>query len=103
MTQPPSTFYAEVIGDPIAQSKSPLIHSFWLGKLGINAEYRAAVQAEATAALDKVRLDELTYIRKELDRLQSGQPVPDTDEPDLPASLKRLRDDYRQKRAAIAK
>ena len=70
---------------------------------GINAEYRAAVQAEATAALDKVRLDELTFIRKELDRLQTGQPVPDTDEPDLPASLKRLRDDYRQKRAAIAK
>jgi hypothetical protein len=70
---------------------------------GINAEYRTAVQNEATAALDKVRLDELTYIRKELDRLQSGQPVPDTDEPDLPASLKRLRDDYRQKRAALAK
>src|SRR3546814_3673523 len=27
--------YAEVIGDPIAQSKSPLIHRFWLGALGI--------------------------------------------------------------------
>jgi shikimate dehydrogenase len=36
MTRP----YAEVIGDPIAQSKSPLIHNFWLGKLGIDAEYR---------------------------------------------------------------
>jgi shikimate dehydrogenase len=33
--------YAEVIGDPIAQSKSPKIHNFWLGKLGIAAEYRA--------------------------------------------------------------
>lgn len=33
--------YAEVIGDPIAQSKSPAIHNFWLGKVGINAEYRA--------------------------------------------------------------
>lgn len=33
--------YAEVIGDPIAHSKSPLIHSFWLEKLGIDAEYRA--------------------------------------------------------------
>jgi len=33
--------YAEVIGDPIAQSKSPLIHNFWLAKLGIDAEYRA--------------------------------------------------------------
>ncbi|MCB2064506.1 MAG: shikimate dehydrogenase [Novosphingobium sp.] len=33
--------YAEVIGDPIAHSKSPTIHNFWLGKLGIDAEYRA--------------------------------------------------------------
>lgn len=36
-----SSPYAEVIGDPIAQSKSPAIHGFWLGKLGIDAEYRA--------------------------------------------------------------
>jgi shikimate dehydrogenase len=33
--------YAEVIGDPIAHSKSPLIHKFWLGKLGIEGDYRA--------------------------------------------------------------
>lgn len=33
--------YAEVIGDPIAQSKSPAIHGYWLDKLGIDAEYRA--------------------------------------------------------------
>ena len=33
--------YADVIGDPIAQSKSPRIHNFWLGKLGIEADYRA--------------------------------------------------------------
>lgn len=33
--------YAEVIGDPIAQSKSPAIHGFWLDKLGIDAAYRA--------------------------------------------------------------
>jgi shikimate dehydrogenase len=33
--------YAEVIGDPISHSKSPLIHNFWLAKLGIDAEYRA--------------------------------------------------------------
>ncbi|MET0180565.1 MAG: shikimate dehydrogenase, partial [Novosphingobium sp.] len=32
--------YAEVIGDPVAHSKSPLIHRFWLGKLGIDADYR---------------------------------------------------------------
>ncbi|HEU4960111.1 MAG TPA: shikimate dehydrogenase [Sphingomonas sp.] len=35
-----STPYAEVIGDPIAHSKSPLIHGFWLEKLGIDADYR---------------------------------------------------------------
>ena len=33
--------YAEVIGDPIGHSKSPLIHDFWLGKLGMQGEYRA--------------------------------------------------------------
>ena len=35
------TSYAHVIGDPIAQSKSPLIHGFWLEKLGVQADYRA--------------------------------------------------------------
>jgi shikimate dehydrogenase len=33
--------YAEVIGDPIAHSKSPKIHGFWLEALGIEAAYRA--------------------------------------------------------------
>ena len=33
--------YAEVIGDPVANSKSPLIHKFWLERLGIGADYRA--------------------------------------------------------------
>ena len=33
--------YAEVIGDPIAHSKSPKIHGFWLEALGIEADYRA--------------------------------------------------------------
>lgn len=37
MTRP----YAEVIGDPIAHSKSSLIHRFWLDRLGIDADYRA--------------------------------------------------------------
>ncbi len=31
--------YAEVIGDPIAQSKSPVIHGFWLEKLDIAGRY----------------------------------------------------------------
>jgi shikimate dehydrogenase len=34
--------YAEVIGDPIAHSKSPLIHGFWLDALRIEGEYRRA-------------------------------------------------------------
>jgi shikimate dehydrogenase len=33
--------YAEVIGDPVSHSKSPLIHKFWLAKLGIEADYRS--------------------------------------------------------------
>lgn len=33
--------YAEVIGDPIAQSKSPAIHGFWLQALDIKAQYNA--------------------------------------------------------------
>lgn len=39
--------YAEVIGDPIAQSKSPVIHGFWLEKLGLQGRYdRAQVKTE---------------------------------------------------------
>ena len=43
MTRP----FAEVIGDPVAQSKSPAIHGFWLRKLGIEAEYRGTRVTEA--------------------------------------------------------
>lgn len=39
-TPAPGGPYAEVIGDPIAQSKSPLIHGFWLERLGMEAGYR---------------------------------------------------------------
>jgi shikimate dehydrogenase len=43
--------YAEVIGDPIDHSKSPLIHNFWLNALDIEAEYRKThVTAEGLAA-----------------------------------------------------
>jgi shikimate dehydrogenase len=31
--------YAEIIGDPIAQSKSPIIHKHWLEMLGIEGDY----------------------------------------------------------------
>src|SRR3546814_13046275 len=43
--------FAEVIGDPIAQSKSPLIHGFWLDALGLAGRYaRAPVKPEGLAA-----------------------------------------------------
>jgi shikimate dehydrogenase len=43
--------YAEVIGDPISHSKSPVIHNFWLEKLQIEAEYRKThVTPEGLAA-----------------------------------------------------
>ena len=56
--------YAEVIGDPVAHSKSPLIHNFWLKKLGIDAEYRAC----------HVRPDELAdyFARRRADALWRG-------------------------------
>lgn len=41
MNGPPKRPYAEVIGDPIAQSKSPAIHGFWIEQLGLDAAYRA--------------------------------------------------------------
>lgn len=46
---------AHVIGDPIAQSKSPLIHGFWLKKLGIAADYTAEhiTEAELSAYLSR--------------------------------------------------
>jgi len=42
--------YAEVIGDPISHSKSPLIHRFWLAALGIDADYRAHAVTDAGLA-----------------------------------------------------
>lgn len=42
--------YAEVIGDPVSQSKSPAIHRFWLSKLGIDADYRTHSVTEANLA-----------------------------------------------------
>lgn len=42
--------YAEVIGDPIAHSKSPAIHKFWLDKLDLEGEYRATRVAAADLA-----------------------------------------------------
>jgi shikimate dehydrogenase len=58
MTRP----YAEVIGDPIAQSKSPAIHNFWLAKLGIDAEYRAChVKSDQLPDYLAARRDDLAW------------------------------------------
>ena len=53
--------YAEVIGDPIAQSKSPVIHGFWLSRLGVEAAYeRCHVTAgDLGGYLDNRRQDAL--------------------------------------------
>jgi shikimate dehydrogenase len=36
-----TSVFAEVIGDPIEHSKSPVIHLFWLEKVGLDFDYRA--------------------------------------------------------------
>lgn len=55
MTKP----YAEVIGDPIKHSKSPLIHGFWIDALGLEAEYRAHhVRPEELAAYFAARRED---------------------------------------------
>jgi shikimate dehydrogenase len=42
--------YAEVIGDPIAQSKSPIIHKYWLERLKLAADYRPAFVPKGSLA-----------------------------------------------------
>lgn len=51
--------YAEVIGDPIDHSLSPVIHGFWLEALGIEARYgrRQITRAELPAYLAEKRAD----------------------------------------------
>ena len=51
--------YAEVIGDPIDHSLSPVIHGFWLEALGIDARYgrRQITRAELPDYLAEKRAD----------------------------------------------
>ena len=42
--------YAEVIGDPIAQSKSPIIHGYWLEQLNLAGDYRRTLVPAAALA-----------------------------------------------------
>jgi shikimate dehydrogenase len=53
------TPYAEVIGDPIAHSRSPQIHRFWLESLGLPGDYRATrvTRAELAAFIAGRRAD----------------------------------------------
>lgn len=54
--------YAEVIGDPVAHSKSPIIHKFWLEKLGLQGDYRAVrVRAEDVGAYLESRRRDLNW------------------------------------------
>src|SRR3546814_6059995 len=46
--------YAEVIGDPVAHSQSPFIHNFWLGELGIDAEYRSEEHTSELQSLMRI-------------------------------------------------
>lgn len=51
--------FAEVIGDPIVQSLSPVIHGFWLERLGLPGEYRRTriAREELQAFIAARRLD----------------------------------------------
>ena len=54
--------YAEVIGDPIAHSKSPLIHRFWLERLGLQGDYRATqIRPDELGAYFEVRGDDADW------------------------------------------
>lgn len=77
--------FAEVIGDPIAQSKSPVIHRYWLDRLRIDGDYvRTRVAGDELAAFfDRRRCDadwrgcNVTIPHKQavmplLDRLEPG-------------------------------
>src|SRR3546814_8571187 len=54
MNTPYAPPYAEVIGDPIAQSKSPLIHSFWLDALGLTGDYRSEEHTSELQSLMRI-------------------------------------------------
>jgi len=55
--------YAEVIGDPIAHSKSPAIHRHWLAALGIEARYIATrVGLEGLAAHVAARREDPAWV-----------------------------------------
>ena len=77
--------FAEVIGDPVAQSKSPLIHKYWLDRLRSAGDYvRTRVPTDELASFLNLRRSDanwrgcnVTIPHKQaiiplLDRLDSG-------------------------------
>lgn len=69
----------------------------------LRAQYIAAVQEAANHALEKVKLDDMPHLQRELQLLQNGGDIPSVDEPNLPASLKALRKRYREAFQAITR
>lgn len=53
--------YAEVIGDPIAHSRSPVIHEYWLARLHLGFDYRPTrvSRRELAGFVEKRRADPL--------------------------------------------
>lgn len=64
----------------------------------LREQYVEAVQEAANQALESVKLDDLPYLQQELQLLQSGGDIPAVDEPNLPNSLRVLRQRYREVR-----
>ena len=54
--------YAEVIGDPIGHSLSPMIHNFWLERLGLPGDYRAVrVRSDGLSGYFESRRKDLAW------------------------------------------
>jgi len=54
--------YAEVIGQPISHSKSPLIHNYWLRQLGLVGDYRATeIQPDNLGSYFAARADDANW------------------------------------------
>lgn len=62
----------------------------------VRRQYVGAVQDAANHALSTLRMDDLPHLQRELQLLQNGGEVPETDAPDEPAILRSLRMRYRQ-------
>lgn len=69
----------------------------------LRSQYVSAVQAAANHALETVKLDDLPHLQRELQLLQNGGDIPSVDEPNLPPTLKALRQRYREARVGMGR